>query len=82
VPIDPFERRLLDQLGGADGRSTAELARAMSRTPRTIQQRLAQLRDRGLVVAIGSGPTDPHRRWYLAGIPARVAEPVERYETE
>jgi predicted HTH transcriptional regulator len=62
---DPFERGILDHLDTEHGRSTAELAALVGRTPRAIQQRLGRLAERGLVVAVGSGPTDPHRRWYL-----------------
>jgi predicted HTH transcriptional regulator len=63
VLADDLERRILDYLSIPDGRSTAELATHIQRTPRTAQQRLAKLAGRGLVVALGSGPQDPRRRW-------------------
>lgn len=62
---DPVERDMLDYLDAPDGRSTAELAVHLGRTPRTVQQRLARLAERGAVVAVGTGPRDPRRRWYL-----------------
>ncbi|MBL8115088.1 MAG: putative DNA binding domain-containing protein [Acidobacteria bacterium] len=65
--VDAVERRILDYVGAPEGRSTAEIARQVALTTRATQHRLAKLVERGLVVAIGSGPRDPRRRWFLGG---------------
>lgn len=47
------------------GLSTSEVARQITLSPRATRTRLAALVERGLVAEIGSGPQDPHRRYYL-----------------
>lgn len=47
------------------GLSTSQIAREISLSPRAARTRLASLVERGLIVEIGSGPQDPHRRYYL-----------------
>ncbi|MBI3470547.1 MAG: putative DNA binding domain-containing protein [Candidatus Solibacter usitatus] len=47
------------------GLSTSKIARRIGLSPRTARTRLASLVERGLVAEIGSGPQDPHRRYYL-----------------
>ena len=60
---DPREAVVLAFLDRRRGRSTAEVAAHIGLTSRATQQRLARLADRGLAVAVGSGPKDPRRRW-------------------
>lgn len=62
--VDATDRAILDVLGGADGRSTHEIAEAISLTTRATRTRLARLIDRGLVRALGTGPKDPKRRFF------------------
>jgi predicted HTH transcriptional regulator len=48
------------------GLSTSQIAEGIEISPRATRTRLASLVERGLIVEIGSGPKDPHRRYYLA----------------
>lgn len=63
--IDETDQRILDVLGSSNGLSTRTLAEHIGLTPRATRTRLTSLVERGLVVEIGSGPTDPNRRYYL-----------------
>lgn len=65
--LDADDARLLDALADGAGRSTSELAHVLGRSTRTARSRLAKLVALGLVVEIGSGPTDPQRRYHLRG---------------
>ena len=47
------------------GLSTSEIAKHLKLSPRASRTRLAALVERGLIAEIGSGPQDPHRRYYL-----------------
>jgi predicted HTH transcriptional regulator len=47
------------------GLSTSQVAKRIGLSPRAARTRLASLVERGLVTAIGSGPQDPQRRYYL-----------------
>ena len=47
------------------GLSTSQIAREIGLSPRATRTRLASLVERGLIVEIGSGPQDPHRRYHL-----------------
>jgi ATP-dependent DNA helicase RecG len=47
------------------GLSTSEIAKQINLSPRASRTRLAALVERGLIAEIGSGPQDPHRRYYL-----------------
>ncbi|MGA2594480.1 MAG: helix-turn-helix domain-containing protein [Bryobacteraceae bacterium] len=46
------------------GLSTSQIAKRIGVSPRAARTRLASLVERGLVAEIGSGPQDPHRRYY------------------
>jgi predicted HTH transcriptional regulator len=48
------------------GLSTSQIAKMIKLSPRAARTRLASLVERGLIVEIGSGPQDPHRRYHLA----------------
>jgi ATP-dependent DNA helicase RecG len=65
--VDEIERRLLAFVHAPGGRSTAEIAAHIGLTLRATQHRLAKLTENGLVVAVGSGPKDPRRKWLAAG---------------
>lgn len=69
--LDPVDAAALDALRAAEGLSTSQLAAAIGRTPRATRTRLQKLIERGLVVEIGSGPTDPQRRYHVAEEPGR-----------
>jgi ATP-dependent DNA helicase RecG len=47
------------------GLSTSEIAKQINLSPRASRTRLAALVERGVIAEIGSGPQDPHRRYYL-----------------
>ncbi len=48
------------------GLSTSQIAKKIKLSARAARTRLASLVERGLIVEIGSGPQDPHRRYHLA----------------
>lgn len=62
------EHRLLDALksAGSHGLSTSELTAFLGRSARTTRTRMVRMVELGLVFQIGSGPTDPHRRYVAA----------------
>jgi ATP-dependent DNA helicase RecG len=49
----------------AKGLSTSMIAKRVKLSPRATRTRMAALVERGLVAEIGTGPKDPHRRYYL-----------------
>ncbi len=59
------ENRLLAALttAGTSGLSTRELTEFLGRSARTTRTRMTRLVELGLVFQIGSGPTDPQRRY-------------------
>lgn len=63
LPLD--QRRLLEALAetGSVGSSTSELAASLGRSVRTVRNHMARLVELGLVYEVGSGPTDPKRRY-------------------
>lgn len=64
--IQEADRVILRALGQSKGLSTHELAARIQRSPRATQTRLRSLVERGFVVAVGTGPQDPQRRYFLA----------------
>lgn len=64
---DAVELEILGALAGGLGRTTAEVARVIRRTPRATRTRLLGLIARGLVREVGTGPRDPRRKYYLSG---------------
>jgi len=62
---DPVEAAILGLLADGRGHTTAEVARAIGRTPRATRTRLARLVERGLVREVGTGPRDPKRTYHL-----------------
>lgn len=72
--VDDIDAEVLRALESQGRMRTAEVARSIGRTPRATRTRLQRLAALGLIVEIGSGPTDPNRAYYLAeeGAPYRV----------
>ena len=69
---DARDEAILAALGqdSEAGLSTSQVAKQIKLSSRAARTRLASLVERGLIVEIGSGPKDPHRRYYLvAGTP-------------
>jgi len=66
--LDRVEDRILTFIREGDGRSTAEIASHVGLSTRATQHRLAALAERGFIVVVGSGPRDPRRRWFTAGL--------------
>ena len=64
--LDSVDRQLVEALRTQDGLSTKDLAERVGRTPRAVRTRLARLVELGIAVELGSGPTDPQRRYYAA----------------
>lgn len=64
--IQEADKVILRALGQSKGFSTHELAARIQRSPRATQTRLRSLMERGFVVAVGTGPQDPQRRYFLA----------------
>ncbi|MHB1340551.1 MAG: ATP-binding protein [Coriobacteriia bacterium] len=73
---DPLDDATIEALRSGGGLTTSEVAEAIGRTPRATRTRLLKLIERGLVVEVGSGPTDPQRRYHVAEEPARWGETV------
>ncbi|MDO8879541.1 MAG: helix-turn-helix domain-containing protein [Coriobacteriia bacterium] len=69
--IDEVDAATLGAIRASGGLTTSEIAAAIGRTPRATRTRLQRLVERGLVVEIGSGPNDPHRRYHVAEDPGR-----------
>lgn len=63
--LDDISQCILDVVRTANGVSTKEVARDAGISPRSARTRLKALVDRGLIVEVGSSPTDP-KRVYLA----------------
>jgi predicted HTH transcriptional regulator len=57
----PRSERILEA-----GLSTSQIATEIKLSPRAARTRLISLIERGLIVEVGSGPQDPHRRYHLA----------------
>jgi predicted HTH transcriptional regulator len=66
---DILDDAILALLTDGQGRSTAQIAAHIERSPRATRTRLATLVERGLVREIGSGPQDPKRRYYRTETP-------------
>jgi predicted HTH transcriptional regulator len=63
--VDDVERSILEALHEHDGLSTAQIGRIIRLSSRATRARLSGMLDKGLVVEIGTGPTDPRRRYFL-----------------
>jgi ATP-dependent DNA helicase RecG len=65
VQLDRTDEAILTMLAKGQGRSTVQIAKAISLSPRATQTRLKALVERGAVAEIGSGPQDPKRQYFL-----------------
>jgi ATP-dependent DNA helicase RecG len=66
IRVNEKDQAILSLLEDGHGRSTAQIAKAVSLSPRATRTRLAELVRRGLVIEIGSGPQDPRRQYVRA----------------
>jgi len=66
VQLDERDRAILQLLEDGRGRSTAQVAKAISLSVRATRTRLADLVRRGLVIDVGSGLRDPRRQYFLS----------------
>ena len=66
IRIDEVYQAILRLLEEGSGRSTAEIAKTISLSPRATRTHLADLVRRGLVIEVGSGPKDPRRQYFRA----------------
>lgn len=64
--LDEIDRAIVASLSGGAGLLTSEIAAQIGLTPRATRTRLARLVGSGLVHAIGTGPQDPKRRYFLS----------------
>ena len=63
---DLTDRAILNFLAAGEGRSTAEIAKAIGLSPRAARTRLVRLIERGLVYEVGTSSQDPKRRYFRA----------------
>ncbi len=66
IRVDEVDQEILRLLDDGRGRSTAEIAKTVSLSPRATRTRLADLVRRGLIIEVGSGPQDPRRQYFRA----------------
>lgn len=63
--LDEADKEILSELAEGQGLSTKELATAIGLSTRATRARLARLVEARLLSEVGTGPTDPRRRYYL-----------------
>jgi predicted HTH transcriptional regulator len=63
--LDDTDQAILAALSDGAGKLTSQPAAQIGLTPRATRTRLARLVDNGLLRALGTGPQDPKRRYYL-----------------
>jgi predicted HTH transcriptional regulator len=63
--VDSMESRILAALMAGDGMSTRQVAEAVALSSRSARTRLKALVEKGLIVEVGSSPTDPKRVYLL-----------------
>jgi len=71
IPAGPVQfgakdEKILRLLADGKGRSTANIAAALSLSTRATRTRLSSLVERGLIIEVGSGPQDPRRQYFRA----------------
>jgi predicted HTH transcriptional regulator len=66
IRMDDVDQAILHLLEDGRGRSTVEIAKRISLSPRATRTRLADLVRRALVIDVGSGPQDPRRQYFRA----------------
>ena len=65
VEVFPVDGRILAAIGSSSGLRTKQIAEITSLSPRSARTRLKALVEKGLIVEVGSSPTDP-KRVYLS----------------
>ena len=69
VPIvDAIDDPICDVLSLKNGLRSSEIAEAIGLTTRATRNRLKKLVEQGLVVRVGTGPTDPKSKYFIAVI--------------
>lgn len=63
--LDPLDQAILALLADGEGHATSSIAQHIGRSPRATRTRLQALVERALVREVGTGPSDPKRRYYL-----------------
>jgi DNA-binding Lrp family transcriptional regulator len=63
--MDDKDSRIIEALRAEDSLSTAAIAKRIGLSTRGTRGRLQSLVERGLVIEIGSGATDPRRKYTL-----------------
>jgi ATP-dependent DNA helicase RecG len=66
IRLDEPDQVILRLLEDGRGRSTAEIAKSISLSPRATRTRLSDLVSRGLIVEVGRSPKDPRRQYFRA----------------
>ena len=66
--IDSLADPICDILSEGEGLRSSEIAEAIGLTTRATRNRLKKLVEQGLVVRIGTGPTDPKSKYFIAVI--------------
>ena len=66
--IDAIEDPICVVLSLRDGLRSSEIAEEIGLTTRATRNRLKKLVEQGLVVRIGTGPTDPKSKYFIAVI--------------
>lgn len=67
IRLDESDQVILRLLEDGCGRSTAEIAKSISLSPRATRTRLSNLVSRGFIAGVGSGPQDSRRQHFRAG---------------
>ena len=65
--VDELGTQILKAIREANGLSTKQVAEAVNISSRATRTRLKALVDKGLIVEIGSSPTDPKRAYFASG---------------
>jgi len=76
--VDPVGKRILAAIEAGNGLSTKQVAEAVALSPRSARTRLKALVEKGLIVEVGSNPTDPKRvylRVETTGRPEKSKQP-------
>jgi predicted HTH transcriptional regulator len=68
VTADATDQAIMKLLVGGEGLGTSQIAQSIGLSSRATRTRLAKLVARGLVREIGTGPKDPKRLYFKAGI--------------
>jgi predicted HTH transcriptional regulator len=62
---DEVESAIIEFLRNYPGSSTSQIAASLNRSARSTQTRLRKLVESGQIIAVGSSPKDPRRRYHL-----------------